>query len=42
VLPSGAADPGIVTGADAAAFDAFATAVARHRHPERETDPPKP
>jgi catalase len=41
-LPGGAADPGIVMGEGAAAFEAFATAIARHRHPERETDPPQP
>ena len=43
-LPSGAEDPGIVRWADSAdvdqAADAFIDAVARHRHPERETDPP--
>ncbi len=40
-LPSGAADPGLLlcsgTHADA---DAFVAAIARHRHYERETDPP--
>jgi catalase len=34
-LPSGAADPGLVT-----SVDAFLTALAKHRHFERETDPP--
>ena len=37
-LPSGEADPGIVQGMD---VDAFIAAMARHRHFERETDPPK-
>jgi catalase len=37
-LPSGDPDPGIVFGATASDFEAFALAVARHRHPERETD----
>jgi catalase len=39
-LASGDPDPGIVFGATASDFEAFALAVARHRHPERETDPP--
>ena len=39
-LPNGDADPGIVLSADGAAADAFIEAIARHRHPERETDPP--
>ena len=42
-LPSGAADPGIVTGTAkgrTVAVAAFAKALARHRHYERETDPP--
>ncbi|RYX92505.1 MAG: catalase [Comamonadaceae bacterium] len=41
-LPSGEDDPGIVLGdSDAAgAMDAFIAAISRHRHPERETDPP--
>ena len=42
-LPDGGADPGIVVG-DAAdlddALERFASAIARHRHYERETDPP--
>jgi catalase len=36
-LPSGKPDPGIVVDAG---VEAFMKAVARHRHPERETDPP--
>jgi catalase len=36
-LPSGGADPGIVVGEG---VEAFVKAIARHRHPERETDPP--
>ena len=39
-LPSGEPDPGIVFGATAADFEAFIRGVARHRHPQRETDPP--
>jgi catalase len=37
-LPSGEADPGIVQGTD---VDAFIAAVGKHRHFERENDPPK-
>ena len=43
-LPSGKADPGLVVGAknDAdAAIEAFVTALGKHRHFERETDPPR-
>lgn len=43
-LPSGAKDGGIVLSDGknpAAAASAFIKAVGRHRHPERETDPPK-
>ncbi len=43
-LPSGGADPGLVMhdGADAdAALQAFVAAVAKHRHFERQTDPPQ-
>jgi catalase len=42
-LQDGSPDPGLVSGdGDAqAAIEAFAQAVARHRHPERETDPPR-
>jgi catalase len=40
-LPSGQPDPGITTTADAASgADALIKGLARHRHPERETDPP--
>ncbi|MCD2513287.1 catalase [Comamonas endophytica] len=39
-LPSGDPDPGLFVGADAAQFEAFIEGIARHRHPERETDPP--
>ncbi|HXG86713.1 MAG TPA: catalase [Vicinamibacterales bacterium] len=43
VLPSGTADPGLIvaTAAEASsAIEAFVTALAAHRHFERETDPP--
>jgi catalase len=42
-LPDGAADPGLLLARDgdaSAAVAAFAEALARHRHFERETDPP--
>lgn len=40
-LPSGAADPGITRTGDASlAAEALLQGLARHRHPERETDPP--
>ncbi len=39
-LPSGDPDPGIVLGSTQAEFAAFIAGIARHRHPERETDPP--
>jgi catalase len=42
-LPGGAPDPGLVlapSGAAAAALPAFIQAIAKHRHFERETDPP--
>jgi catalase len=41
-LGDGSADPGIVTAraGDAAGTRRFIAALARHRHPERETDPP--
>jgi catalase len=40
-LPNGNADPGILKAADAAkAARAFIEAVAKHRHFERQTDPP--
>ena len=43
-LPSGAADPGLVIGAENdvnAAIEDFVTALGKHRHFERETDPPR-
>ena len=41
-LPDGSADPGLLTGeAGEAIVDAFLTALAKHRHFERETDPPR-
>ena len=40
LLPSGNEDPGIVVGIDDSAIAQFVSAIARHRHPERETDPP--
>jgi catalase len=43
MLPTGAPDPGVLLGRDAGAGDLavkFAAAVAKHRHHERETDPP--
>ena len=42
-LPSGKADPGLVLGSSEAgdgAIETFMSALARHRHFERETDPP--
>jgi len=44
VLPSGKADPGIIVlrqGAAQKALLAFGAAIARHRHHEREADPPE-
>jgi catalase len=44
VLPGGEADPGIVLGGAKSVrgdVQKFIEAVARHRHPERETDPPR-
>jgi len=38
-LPSGEDDPGLFVGG-AEQFDAFIAGIAKHRHPERETDPP--
>lgn len=38
-LPSGEEDPGLFVGA-AEQFEAFIEGIAKHRHPERETDPP--
>lgn len=43
-LPSGAADPGLIVGADDnvdQAIGDFITALGQHRHFERETDPPR-
>jgi catalase len=41
-LPDGRPDPGLILGSDSsAAADAFVAAIARHRHFERETDPPR-
>jgi catalase len=42
-LPDGAPDPGLLlkdSGDPSSAVSAFAEALARHRHFERETDPP--
>ena len=39
-LPSGDPDPGMFLGASATDFNSFIQGIARHRHPERETDPP--
>jgi catalase len=41
-LPSGAADPGLLTTASSEQTDtaAFIAAIAKHRHPERDSDPP--
>ncbi len=42
-LPSGAPDPGMLVGRQASAAKAlpdFVKAIARHRHHEREADPP--
>jgi catalase len=41
-LPGGQPDPGLIVATDATAVaEAFAGAIARHRHFERETDPPR-
>ena len=43
-LPDGQDDPGVVVteaGAPKAAIAAFVDAIARHRHPERDSDPPR-
>ena len=41
-LPTGGPDPGVVTKTDAAeTFDRFIVAIAKHRHFQRETDPPR-
>lgn len=39
-LPSGEPDPGIVFGVEPSDVALFIEAIKRHRHPERETDPP--
>ncbi len=39
-LPSGEPDPGLFVADADENTDAFIVAIARHRHPERETDPP--
>jgi catalase len=44
LLPSGDADPGVLlvkAGSAGAAEAAFITAIGKHRHPARETDPPR-
>ena len=40
LLPSGNEDPGIVVGIDDSAIAQFVSAIARHRHPERENRSP--
>jgi catalase len=42
-LPSGAEDPGLLveTSGGSACADAFVAAVGKHRHPSRDTDPPR-
>jgi catalase len=41
-LPDGGPDPGLlIQPADGVSIDAFITALTRHRHYERETDPPR-
>ena len=39
-LPGGGTDPGVLTSGKSTGLDAFIRAVAKHRHPERESDPP--
>ncbi len=42
-LPNGEPDPGVVMGASGkpdAAIEQFVVALGRHRHPERDSDPP--
>ena len=43
ILPNGSDDPGIVVADDSGseAIESFMAAMAKHRHPERETDPPR-
>jgi catalase len=43
VLPSGEPDPGLLLTPSAeadSAIDAFITAIGKHRHPQRDSDPP--
>jgi catalase len=40
-LPDGRPDPGVLVGTKATDAEAFVTALARHRHFERETNPPR-
>ena len=40
MLPNGKPDPGIIVGKSGDTTDAFIKAMAKHRHYERETDPP--
>jgi catalase len=40
-LPSGDVDPGLLQSDAAAGVEAFVEALTKHRHPERETDPPR-
>ena len=41
-LPSGEPDPGVISGmADGEAIASFVRAVGKHRHPARESDPPR-
>ena len=40
-LPDGSDDPGLVMARSGDAASAFIAALARHRHYERETDPPR-
>jgi catalase len=39
-LPTGKPDPGLIVGKGEDAADAFIKAMVKHRHYERETDPP--
>ncbi|MGJ7505795.1 hypothetical protein [Variovorax sp. GT1P44] len=44
ILPGGEPDPGLVSGAAGetdATIDGFHAALAKHRHPMRDTDPPR-
>ncbi len=40
-LLDGSADPGLFVGDVGEHLDAFIAAIGKHRHPERETDPPR-